>query len=89
MAVMSWIQFYFICETGQDIEDNGLDDILYDSNWVDLPCELQKDLMQLISQRQNRVTLDVGPFGVVNRDLFAKVTNKVYSFVMFLRNFAS
>ncbi|XP_055312480.1 uncharacterized protein LOC129574453 [Sitodiplosis mosellana] len=73
MALMSWVQFYFICETGQDIEENGLDEILYDSNWNCLPCELQKDLMQLISQRQNRVTLSFGPFGVVNRDLLKNV----------------
>ncbi|XP_055298571.1 uncharacterized protein LOC129566554 [Sitodiplosis mosellana] len=89
MSLMAWVQFFYVCEVGEQVESSGLDEILYDINWYNFPKEMQKDLMHLINHRQNAAALTVGPFGNVNRNLVTVVTNKIYSFVMFLHNFTA
>lgn len=95
-------------------KDDGFADVLYNTQWYNLPLKYQLDIMHMINRKQNGVTINIGPFGSIDRELFKivghhqfitekhshtfhsiaiclflQITNKVYSFVMFLRNFAA
>lgn len=115
IALLSWVQLFYICELSQDIEviltqkkrilivvfmnctqksfdilfmhlqDNGTLEqvILLDFEWYKMPVEFQKDFILLILRKQNGATFTVGPFGVINRELFSDVIN--FTLLLFKR----
>lgn len=57
------------------VQNNGLDELLYDTYWYTAPTRLQMDLSRLMRRMQNGVKLTVGPLDTVNRESFAIVSN--------------
>lgn len=53
MALISYVQFYYVCEFGEDIENNGFTEMLYYTNWYSLPIKYQLDIAHLINRKQN------------------------------------
>lgn len=59
-------------------QDNGFVELLSEFQWYKLPIELQRDFKILLSRKQNSATLTIGPFGNINRELFANVQFSEY-----------
>lgn len=68
-------------------KDDGFADVLYNTQWYNLPLNYQLDIMHLINRKQNGITITIGPFGSINRELFKIVSyyrfNGKYSIIYF------
>lgn len=53
MALISYVQFYYVGEFGEDIENNGFTEMLYNTDWYSLPIKYQLDISHLLNRKQN------------------------------------
>ncbi|XP_031636572.1 uncharacterized protein LOC116349321 [Contarinia nasturtii] len=90
LAVVSYIQMAVMCVMGQNISDRNdrLVTAIYDFKWYLLSKDDQKDVLHMLLRLQNEVPLTIGPFEELNFETLKNLSQKVYSFLMFLINFS-
>lgn len=73
LALSQWVQLFYVCELGENIQDNGFGELLYGVEWEILPTDIQMVIMLIINRNQNGLGLKFGPFGKINRKSFKMV----------------
>ncbi|XP_055309261.1 uncharacterized protein LOC129573089 [Sitodiplosis mosellana] len=88
LAVVSYVQMFNLCYSGQNIENRNqrLQKAFYDFKWYLLAKEDQRDLMQILLRMQNGVRVTIGPFEPLNYETLKTLTQRMYSFLMYLVN---
>lgn len=50
-----------------------------------MPIEFQRDIMHLINRKQNGVTLTIGPFANIDREIF-KIVSELFVFYYYFNS---
>ncbi|XP_055307819.1 odorant receptor 63a-like [Sitodiplosis mosellana] len=87
-SVVSYVQMVILCYTGQNIQDRNdrLLKAFYNSKWYLLPKKDQKHILLMILRMENGVRVTIGPFQSLNYETLKILSQKIYSFLMFLIN---